>query len=238
MNILITICARGGSKGIPGKNIRSLSGKPLINYSIECAKKFAQLYSNTNIALSTDSSEIKDVAEKAGLTTAYQRPSSLATDSSGKIETIKDLLYFEEKQNNTSYDYIIDLDITSPLRTIDDLRQAFDKLLATPDAYNLFSVSPASRNPYFNMVEESSDGFVALVKQGNFHTRQAAPAVFDMNASFYIYRRSFFSSNINTAITSKSIVYVIPHICFDLDEPIDFSILELLINNNLLSFDI
>jgi CMP-N-acetylneuraminic acid synthetase len=232
MNILITICARGGSKGIPGKNIKLLNGKPLINYTIEIAKQFG-LQFNAHIAVSTDDLEIKKVAEICGITLDYTRPINLATDQAGKIDTINDLLKFEEKRNKIKYDYILDLDVTSPLRTIQDLTISFNKINSS-DAVTLFSVNTASRNPYFNMVEENSNGFFDLVKKqnGNVLSRQSAPKVYELNASFYWYKRIFFDLGFNSPITEKSIIYIMPHICFDLDNPLDFSFLEFLMLND------
>lgn len=235
--ILITICGRGGSKGIPGKNTKLINGKPLIAYTIGTATKFAKLH-EAHIALSTDSEEIKHVAAEFGLKTDYVRPAEMATDQAGKLPVIKDVLEYNERVNNTSYDFVLDMDITSPLRTVDDLSAAFNLLLKNKEAVNLFSVNKAHRNPYFNMVEEQPDGFFNLVKTGNFKTRQSAPKVYDLNASFYFYRRSFFENYNNTAITDKSIVYETPHICFDLDEPIDFDFLSFLLENKKLAFEI
>ena len=197
MNILITLCARGGSKGIPGKNIRSINGKPLIAYSIDTALKFAEKH-NATVALSTDSEEIIKVAKQFGLHTEYVRPAELATDTAGKIDVLKDILQYTEEHNNSAFDFLLDLDITSPLRTQNDLDMALEQLVATPDAYNIFSVNHANRNPYFNMVELGADGYVNLVKQSHaVKTRQQAPPVYDMNASFYIYRRTFFRTRAN-----------------------------------------
>lgn len=184
MKILITICGRGGSKGIPGKNTKLLNELPLIAYSIKCAQALAKIH-NVDIGLSTDSDEIIKVAADYGLHTKYKRPEYLASDTAGKIDTIKDLVFYEEKERNTKYDYIIDLDITSPLRTIDDLETALESIINSPEACNLFSVSPASRNPYFNMVEIDNQGFAKIVKNsGIILSRQQAPKVYDMNASF------------------------------------------------------
>lgn len=235
--ILITICGRGGSKGIPGKNTKLINGKPLIAYTIDTATKFAKLY-DAHIALSTDSEEIKKTAAAFALTTDYVRPDEMATDQAGKLPVIKHVVEHYEKINDVSYDFVIDMDITSPLRTVDDLKVAFELLLKKKDAVNLFSVNKAHRNPYFNMVEEQADGYYNLVKTGNFKTRQSAPKVYDLNASFYIYRRNFFENYNNTAITDKSIVYETPHICFDLDEPVDFEFLSFLLENKKLTFEI
>ncbi len=235
-NILITICARGGSKGIPGKNIKLIHGKPLIAYSIETAHKFSKLH-NVQVGLSTDSFEIREVSASLGLSTDYLRPAEMATDSAGKLPVIKDLLLYHEKLNHITYDYVLDLDITSPLRTVDDLQVALSLLIKNTEAVNLFSVSKAHRNPYFNMVEEQADGFYNLVKTGTFLTRQSAPKVYDLNASFYFFKRSFFDSY-SSAITPKSIIYEVPHTCFDLDEPLDFELLNFLLSNKKLDFEI
>lgn len=240
MNILITICARGGSKGIPGKNIKVINGKPLIDYSIDLTEKIKTKF-NARVSLSTDDNEIKKVAQANGLITDYVRPEYLATDAAGKIDTIKDLLLYEESLINEKYDFILDLDVTSPLRTLEDIERALALMINKPDAKNLFSVNPSARNPYFNMVEENSNGFYSLVKtnpDGSIMTRQSAPKVYDLNASFYWYRRSFFDSGDKTAITDKSLIYVMDHICFDLDHNVDFLFMEYLLVNNKLDFEL
>lgn len=237
MNILITICARGGSKGIPGKNIKPIAGKPLINYSLDVAKRLAEKY-NAKIALSTDDLAIKAAAEACGIVTAYTRPDFLATDTAGKIDTIKDLVFYEESLAGHVYDYVLDLDVTSPLRTYDDLVHAFE-MITNSSAKTLFSVNHAARNPYFNMVEENANGFYSLVKtnpDGSVMTRQSAPKVYELNASFYWYRREFFDTGLKSPITDESIIYVMPHICFDLDHPVDFLFMEYLLQNHKLDF--
>lgn len=225
--------------GIPGKNIKLLAGKPLIEYTFEIARQFKNKYSDTDIALSTDSQEIIDLAVLSGFEVPYIRPEIFATDKAGKIGAISDVLVFYEKLIQTKYDYILDLDVTSPLRSLNDLTEAFQLIKDDQAAYNLFSVSPSNRNPYFNMVEMGEDGYYHLIKRltNNILSRQSAPKVFDLNASFYFYRRIFFDKGFQSAITDKSLVYEVPHICFDLDHPIDFEFLSFLIGNNKIDFD-
>lgn len=240
MNILITLCARGGSKGIPGKNIKLIAGKSLIAYSIDLANKLKAKW-NAKIALSTDDSEIKDVAAAHGVLTEYVRPEYLATDVAGKIDTIRDLLLYEESLVDYKYDFVLDLDVTSPLRTLVDVEKALELMIANSEAKNLFSVNNAARNPYFNMVEENGSGFYSLVKtnpDGSVMTRQSAPKVYDLNASFYWYRRSFFDTDSKSAITDKSLIYAMDHICFDLDHPIDFLFMEYLLQTSKLDFEL
>lgn len=236
MNILVTICARGGSKGIPGKNIKLLNGKPLIAYTIDVAMQFAQKY-NADIELSTDSTEIIATASQFGLKTSYIRPEEMASDTVGKMVAIRHVKEWAETFRKKKYDFLLDMDVTAPLRNLEDLESALKQLQSNPDALNIFSVSPASRNPYFNLVEERKDGFVHVVKDDStFLTRQSAPKVYDMNASFYIYKKKYFDQGWNVATTPKSLAYVVPHICFDLDEKADFIVMGILIKENLLDF--
>ncbi|WP_460924105.1 acylneuraminate cytidylyltransferase family protein [Pontibacter brevis] len=230
----MTICARGGSKGIPGKNIKELNGSPLIAYSIKTAKEFAKKY-KADISLSTDDSVIKAKAAEFGVITDYTRPESLANDTAGKIDVIQHLLDYEETNRGKKYDYVIDLDITSPLRTLQDLESALNMLENKPEALNIFSVSPARRNPYFNMVEEQGDGFVRVVKKSrDIKSRQDAPPVYDMNASFCVFRRRFFEEGLAIGTTDRSLAYVMEHTCFDLDHPIDFQVMEIMMREGLI----
>jgi CMP-N,N'-diacetyllegionaminic acid synthase len=237
MKILITICARGGSKGIPGKNIKLINGIPLINYTINTAKNFSKIY-ESEIAISTDDLKISEICKLMGVETDYIRPFILSTDTAGKIDTIYDLLQFQEKLSNYKYDYILDLDVTSPLRTVDDLCEAFELIHNYQDALNIFSVNKANKNPYFNMVEQKEDGFYELSKKGNYLTRQSAKPVFELNASFYIYKRTFFDLESKKVINNQSLIYEMKHTCFDLDHPIDFEFMSYLIENNKLDFKI
>lgn len=235
MEILITICARGGSKGVPGKNVRPLMGRPLIHYTISAGKAFAETH-GADIGLSTDDRAIADAAMEAGLPTDYMRPPRLATDAAGKIETIHHLLLHFEAAKGKRYDYILDLDVSSPLRTQSDLETGFRMLRDDPYALNLFSVSRAKKNPYYDIVERREDGYYSTSKKGGFLSRQTAPEVFEMNASFYFYRRRFFAEGFDSATTDASLVYVMPHACFDIDYPLDFDFLEFLVSNDRLPF--
>ena len=235
MNILITICARGGSKGIPGKNIKLLNGRPLIEYTINSAINFSKKY-NSKVALSTNDENIVSICNTLGLHSKYKRPLELSTDNAGKIETINDLLLFEEKEENIIFDYILDLDVTSPLRTQLDLMEAFEVLHNDKNALNIFSVNKANKNPYFNMVEQDRSGYFALCKNGNFLTRQSANPVFELNASFYFYRRAFFNLENRKVINDRSLIYLMNHICFDLDHPVDFEFMSYLLENNKINF--
>ena len=239
MNILITICARGGSKGIPGKNIKPVGGKPLLAYSIETAKRFAEHYAlkkghaghSVDIELSTDSEAIKDVAREYGLSTDYVRPAYLANDTCGKPDAIRDLLCYAGEHYDKKYDYVIDLDVTSPIRTVEDIEECLRLIEAAPEAKTIFSVNPCARNPYFNQVQEDSDGYCHVVLGGKYTTRQGSPKVYDMNASVYVYRPETLMCEHPKAVTDRSLIYVMDHVCFDLDEPSDYDYLAYLIDS-------
>ena len=229
MNILITICARGGSKGIPGKNIKLVGNRPLLAYTADIARKFADKH-DAKVILSSDSAEILNVGRDCGLDSEYTRPDYLANDTCGKPDAIKDALVWAEKKYDTVIDYIIDLDVTSPIRTLTDVENCLALLDGDKDALTVFSVNPCARNPYFNMVEQGPDGYYKVVLGGRYTTRQSAPKVYDMNASIYVYRRDALMCDNPRAVTPKSLVYVMDHICFDLDEPADYDYLSYLID--------
>lgn len=230
MNIIITICARGGSKGIPGKNIKTVGGRPLLAYTADVALKFAKKY-NCEVILSTDSPEILQVGKESGIKSDYKRPDYLANDTCGKPDAIKDAVIWAENRNQKRYDLIIDLDVTSPIRTLEDIEKSVEILQQDINALTIFSVNPCARNPYFNMVQENNDGYYSIVLGGKYKTRQSAPKVYDMNASIYVYRREALICDNPRAVTDKSLVYIMDHICFDLDEPSDYDYLSYLIEN-------
>jgi CMP-N,N'-diacetyllegionaminic acid synthase len=215
-----------------------LDGIPLIAYTIQAAQRYAER-DNVTIALSTDSESIREVARDFGLISDYIRPEHLANDKAGKISVIKHILCHYENKKNIRFEYVLDLDVTSPMRTIEDLVQGKQLIESNERALSLFSVNSAARNPYFNMVEQKEDGYYQIVsKTSDVLSRQCAPKVFDLNASFYFYRRHFFDYELNTPISEHSLIYEMPHICFDLDHPIDFEFLEFLISQKKLEFDI
>jgi len=237
MNLLITICARGGSKEIPRKNIRPINGVPLISYSIQHALEYAKK-TGADVELSTDSDEIKNVAKKAGLVTMYNRPEELATDYAGKLGAIKDVLLFAEQNRQKTYDYVLDLDVTSPLRTLEDLEEALVTISNNHEASNIFSVSPPKHNPYFDMVEPNENGFFELIKNpsAQMMARQQGPQVYELNASFYYYKRSFFEDE-TLMLPNKSLAYVMTHMCFEIDSLIELEFLEYLLKERKLDFD-
>ena len=185
--ILCTICARGGSKGVKNKNARELLGKPLIAHSIEQARQ-SELFKH--VVISTDSDLIADAAVKFGGEVFFKRDAALASDAAGKLDVIKDALLRSEVHFNQKFSYIVDLDATSPLRDVSDIINSFNQFLKD-DNDNLITATPSRRSPYFNLVEIFENGSVGLSKkpQKQRLCRQDAPKTYDMNASIYFWKR-------------------------------------------------
>lgn len=232
-NLLITICTRGGSKGVKGKNIRDLAGKPLIYYTIKQAKEWGKA---KHIVVSTDSKDIARIAKEFGAEVPFIRPEELATDSAAKIPAIRHALKTSEDIYHEKYEIIMDLDATSPVRRIEDLENAL-QLFLKEKPKTIFSVVNAHRNPYFNMVEKGADGKAKLCKQGNFASRQNSPKVYDLNASIYIYDREYLLDGKNiSAISDNSVIYLMNEISrMDIDSELDFKFIEFLIKENIIS---
>lgn len=228
MNFLFVIPARGGSKGIPGKNIKLFDNKPLIYYSIELARLFA---SDQDICVSTDSEEIAACVRNAGLEVPFLRPPELASDSAGTHEVLQHAVAFYQSIGRT-YDALILLQPTSPFRKEIHLREAMAMYNSGLDM--VVSVKESAANPYFNLFEEDSRGFLELSKEGGrANRRQDMPKVYEYNGSIYIV-------NISSLLSVKSFVefkairkYVMEEkYSIDLDTPDDWEYAEYLIRKN------
>ena len=227
MKRLCTICARGGSKGLPKKNIRLLLGKPLIVHSIEHAKQSGLF---EHIAVSSDSLEIREASQIAGITDIIERPAELATDGAGKVPAIRHALATMEARHGCAYDTLVDLDVTSPLRTADDILGAV-RLLEESGATSVITGAPSRRSPYFNLVETLPDGSVTTSKTPNVEVlrRQDAPRTYDMNASIYVWKTSIFRSDPRTFYPDTRLFEMLPERSHDIDDEIDFAFVELLL---------
>jgi len=233
--ILVLVCARGGSSGLKNKNILSLAGKPLIAWTIKQALNWP---SADRVVCSTENDEIADIARSAGAEVPFVRPAELATATASKGPVIRHALQACEAHFRAHYDLVVDLYPTSPLRTIEDL----DKCLEIFDRFRpktLFSVVPAQRNPYFNMVEANSNGTARLCKalDGPTFRRQDAPPVYAMNASIYFYRRDFILEDEDAhAINDDCRFFVMDPISgVDVDSSLDLQYLDFLVRENLVS---
>lgn len=195
--LLITVCGRAGSKGFKNKNLKTFCGKPLVYYSLAAAGLFLAAHPEVkaDIALNTDSADLaKLVADKYPEVTFLPRCEELGGDTVPKMAVIQDSLTRMEEKNGCKYDYVMDLDITSPLRTEQDIENAFAKAQEREDLQIIFSVCEARRNPWFNMFKIVGD-HAEMVIESQFTGRQQAPEVYDVNASIYVIRRAFLVDN-------------------------------------------
>jgi CMP-N,N'-diacetyllegionaminic acid synthase len=180
MKPLIIIPARGGSKGVPRKNIKLLNGKPLIHYTIEAAQN---IFSNDIICVSTDDEEIKEVTEQTGLIVPFLRPAELATDQAGTREVLLHAISFYEA-NEYFADTIILLQPTSPFRTSSQIKEAIK--LYSDECDMVVSVKETKSNPYYLLYEENEFGYLKKSKESAFTRRQDCPKVWEFNGAIYI----------------------------------------------------
>ena len=221
--VLCTICMRGGSKGVPSKNLRKLHSKPLMAYTIEHALETGLF---EHVVVSTDSNEIADKAKEYGAEAWFLRPAELATDEAPKIPVIRHAFLESEKYFKQKFDVLVDLDATSPLRNVADINGAYEQFVEE-DADILITASPCRKNPYFNMVEKAN-GRVQKVKELKtpIIRRQDAPQVYDMNASIYIWKRQALLES-DSLFTDKTSLYVMPEErSVDIDTNLDWQFVE------------
>ena len=228
MRSLFLITARGGSKGIPHKNIKSLAGKPLICYAIDVARQFT---GDENICLSTDDDAIIQTAEDYGLRVPFKRPDELASDTAGSYEVILHALNYYESMG-IHYDNIVLLQPTSPFRTKEDVEGCVSKYDEGCDM--VVSVKPASSNPYYDIFEEDSNGNLVISKgDGKITRRQEAPKCYEYNGAVYVINpASLKTMHMNDF--KKIRFYEMSEIhSVDLDTMLDWKYAELLIEEKL-----
>ena len=225
MSILCTICLRGGSKGVPGKNSRHLNGKPLMDYTIEQAIECGLF---ENIVVSTDSETIAENARRLGIDVWFTRPAELSTDKAAKVPVIIHALHESEKYYKKTYSVVMDLDGTSPLRKVSDIENSL-KQFQKSDANNLVTVCKSRKNPYFNMIEKRNDRYKVVIESDTpINRRQDAPEVYEMNASIYIWKRHCLLEE-NRIINTDTDCYIMPEErSVDIDTEADFNYVEYL----------
>lgn len=227
MSLICTICARGGSKGVAGKNSRDLLGKPLLAWTIEQARA-TRLFAA--IAFSSDSDQLLEHALKAGADITVKRPDEMATDVAPKLPAIRHCLEQAIARTGTTPDVFVDLDVTSPLRLPSDISDAV-ALLRKSGARNVITGAPAHRSPYFNLVEARPDGTVGLSKiaEPPIVRRQDAPPCFDMNASIYVWRVAAFLENPSVFYPDTRLFEMPQERSVDIDSELDYALVELLL---------
>ena len=226
MKVLVIIPAREGSKGLPGKNIKLLDGKPLIHYTIEAAR---EIFDDEDIYVSTDSEEIKQVSEQAGIKIPYLRPKSLARNISSTQDVILHTLSHYVKLNNEEPDIIVLLQPTSPLRQSSHIKEALQYWRNNIDM--VVSVKETNSNPYYVLFEENKNGFLRKSKKGDFTRRQDCPKVWEYNGAIYLINPSSIrATKINNF--TKVVKYQMSEIAsIDIDSELDFKLAEFITEN-------
>ena len=225
LKVLATICARGGSKGVPSKNIRHLLGKPLIAYTIEVARACPVV---SHIVVSTDSDEIAAIAEDYGVQVPFRRPAEMASDEVPKIQAIRHATAYVEAHLGFIPDIVVDLGVDVPLRVPEDITACLNVLKAGPALDAAVVVYEAERNPYYTMVEFDGDQ-IHLVKPGlRIVARQSAPLVYSVSGSVFAWRRSALASVTHLYEGRWGACKVPVERAIDIDREIDFQFVEFL----------
>ena len=227
--ILCTICARKGSKGLRNKNLLKLLGKPLIHHTLDQAKRVKFF---TKIVVSSNSNKILDISKRK-VDYQIKRPELLSNDYSSKVDAIKHALLMSEKKFKIVFDTVVDLDITSPLRSVSDIHKAFEVFFKKKPG-NLVSGHEARRNPYFNQVMLKK-GYLDLVckSKKKIVRRQDAPKIYDLNASIYIWNRKNLLLS-KKLINKKTIFFQMPYSrSIDIDDKLDLIMVKHILKNNI-----
>lgn len=216
------VFARGGSKGLPGKNIKPLAGKPLLQYSVETALASPSI---DEVFVSTDDADIADIAKRSGAI-LIDRPAELATDTSAEWLSWRHAIDWAIKHYG-EFDGFVSLPATSPLRSVEDVEAAISQRLKV-GADICISVSAASRSPYFNMVKSGQDGFVSLVNEPSSEVsrRQDAPEVFDITTVVYATTPEFVQTNLGLFSGKVTSIQVPKDRAVDIDDIYDFLLAE------------
>ena len=219
------IFARGGSKGLPGKNIKPLAGKPLLHYSIDSALDAPSI---EKVFVSTDDSDIARVARNGGAM-VIDRPADLASDTSPEWLSWRHAIEWV-RANYGDFDGFISLPATAPLRAVSDIENAIQQRMAV-GADICISVTPASRSPFFNMVKQTDSGMVELVlkPQEEVARRQDSPAVYDITTVVYATTPEFVMNHYGIFSGSVTSTEVPKERAVDIDDIYDFMLAEAII---------
>ncbi|WP_348823513.1 acylneuraminate cytidylyltransferase family protein [Flavobacterium aestuarii] len=227
IKFLAVIPARAGSKGLPGKNSKLLNGVPLIFYSIDIARTILE---DDDICISSNDLGLIDIVQKQKkITVPFVRPEDLATDEAGTHEVILHAIDYYENIGK-SYDAIILLQPTSPLRTEENLKKAID-LYMNDDLDMVVSVKETKSNPYFTLFEENSEGYLNQSKISNYTRRQDCPKVYEYNGAIYVINvNSLKKSKMAQFSKIKKYIMSEEH-SIDIDTPLDWKIAEMVLNS-------
>lgn len=231
MDTIAVIPARGGSKGVPRKNIRKLGGKPLIEYTISAAR---EIFEDNQIIVSTEDEEIRGIVESIGLEVPFLRPEDLAKDDSSTQDVLIYILdHFEKIAKHV--DVIVLLQPTSPFRKGKQIKEALDLFKKNPSLDMVVSVFETSSNPYYVLFEENEQGYLEKSKKGDFVRRQDCPKVWEYNGAIYVINASSLRSG-KLSEFSKVKKYVMDRqSSVDIDDELDWMIAEKILDTHHLS---
>ncbi|MBC7450283.1 MAG: acylneuraminate cytidylyltransferase family protein [Cytophagales bacterium] len=221
MNILFLITARGGSKGIPKKNIKQFNGKPLIQYSIDLARMFAQ---DHDICVSTDDEEIISVVNTLGLSVPFVRPAELATDTASSYDVILHAIQHYESAG-IFYDAIILLQPTSPLRKEQHLRESLEQF---DEATEMVVSVSEQEDPSYLFLEENAEGYLKKKYNLSYTRRQDAPKIYMYNGAIYIYAVSALKQKPVSEFTNIKKYVMDEYSSIDIDTQMDWEIASLI----------
>jgi CMP-N,N'-diacetyllegionaminic acid synthase len=227
--ILCSICIRGGSKGVPKKNIRMVNGHPLLFYTIDCAQKTSGL---DDLVVSSDSDEMLAIAQQLGVEKVIKRPDHLASDTSSKWDVFIHLVEAYEAQTGNTVDYLVDLDVTVPLRKPEHIEGAIKMMLDNDTDVVITGYEP-ERNPYFNMMELSDGKYATMVKKTDkpIVRRQDAPIVYSLTPAVYVVKKAALYQFKHWS-EARCMIYEIPRQnAVDIDTEFDLRLVEFLMQN-------
>jgi len=229
--ILGAVFARGGSKSIPRKNIQLLGGKPLLAYAIETARRISLI---DDVIVSTDNKEIAEVAKQYGAEVPFLRPAELATDEAPMLLAQQHAVREYERLTKQKVDVLVSIPTTSPLREDQDVQNCIAMLLDS-DVDCVLTVTPAHRNPYFNMVTLDDQQRARLVIQPKVSVarRQDAPSVYDVTTVAYAISTAYLQKNKPLIEGNVKAVIVPPERALDIDTPLDWEIADFLISKKI-----
>lgn len=234
MSVIAFVFARGGSKGIPRKNLQRLGGKPLLAWSIEVAQACPDV---ARVIVSTDDAEIAETARRYGAEVPFIRPSDLAADNSPEWLSWRHAIEFVNGETG-SFEIFLSVPTTSPLRHPDDLKRAI-ATLRTGDCDAVVSITPAARNPFFNMVHYDRNGYLAVVAGtgDKVPNRQTAPQVFDMTTVVYAAKPDYVLAAPSLFRGRVKGIIVPKERALDIDDKLDFQFAEFMLQRHSLSID-
>lgn len=224
-NILVTICAKGNSKGLKNKNIKKFYNEPLINHAINKVIRSGFKY----ICISTESKKIQKIVEKKGIKTFFTRSKILTKSNVAKEDVWKDSIIKSEIYFKRKFEYFLDIEVTNPLLTKEDLKKFLNKFFMMRNYKILngaFYICEARKSPYFNILEKKNTGFEVCIKtkEKNIFSRQKSPKTYEHVAGFYLFKTKYiFSNKSNNLFDNKVVGFEIPfYKTIDIDSKEDF----------------